>query len=397
MRAGILFLLVILLSFGCADNGELSKGGNTIDNVNIPSLNGTQWELAGIVDVETNTLTELEPEECEKCRTITFDTDTTVLNVDSIKFREPKINALFAGRLYMKSLLLTDNKLKIFYNAEKSYLLYEPINEDDNTEPAVYPVNIAITDISLDCLKEDTEILYIINSQEELMQRMFCEIMPHPVDFDKYSLLVVSGRASSGIDELTRQLTQTSSGEYVLKIAIKLNATREAPLWVVSVLAPKLPQDATIELVVSKDKGDNGKNEDCSWNTVETVLLSEDLKIQLNHTFSEQNQLVKKIVGDTIVFVINNEQDFLKVCNDQTIASGMDFEKYSILWGRVLSSSISDKIDRKQLFECPEYTRYKYDIAIEKCVECWTALGYLYFWDVYLKKINNENIILTVK
>jgi hypothetical protein len=397
MKTGILFLSVMLLSFGCDNNGDLSKGNNTIVNVTIPPLNGTQWELAGIVDVETNTLTELEPEECEKCRTITFDTDTTVLNVDSIKFRDAKINELFAGRLYIKSLLITNNKLKIFYNAGKSYLLYEPINEDDDTEPTVYPVNIAITDISLDCLKEDTEILSIINSQEELMQRMFCEIMPHPVDFDKYSLLVVSGRATSGIDELTRQLTQTSSSEYVLKIDIKLNATREVPLWTVSVLAPKLPQDATIELVVSKNNGDNEKNEDCSWNAVESVLLSEDLNIKLNTVFSEQNQLLKNVIGDTIVFVINNEQDFLKVCDDQAIISGMDFEKYSIVWGRVLSSSISDKIDRKQLFECPEYTRYKYDIAIEKCVECWTALGYLYFWDVYLKKINNENITLTVK
>jgi hypothetical protein len=123
----------------------------------------------------------------------------------------------------------------------------------------------------------------------------------------------------------------------------------------------------------------NGKNEDCNWNTVESVLLSEDLKIKLNNTFSEQNRLVNNIAGDTIVFVINNEQDFLKVCDNQAIISGMDFEKNSIVWGRVLSSSISDKIARKQLFECPEYTRYKYDVKIEKCVECWTALGYLYF------------------
>ena len=144
-------------------------------------------------------------------------------------------------------------------------------------------------------------------------------------------------------------------------------------------------------------KDGNGKNEDCSWNAVESVLLSEDLNIKLNTVFSEQNQLLKNVIGDTIVFVINNEQDFLKVCDDQAIISAMDFEKYSIVWGRVLSSSISDKIARRQLFECPEYTRYKYDIAIEKCVECWTALGYLYFWDVYLKKINNENITLTVK
>jgi hypothetical protein len=160
----------------------------------------------------------------------------------------------------------------------------------------------------------------------------------------------------------------------------------------------KIPvSEKEIEFDFDLAESDNIKNEDCTWNTLEPVLLPENLNIKLNTVFSEQNQLVKNVAGDTIVFVINNERDFLKICDDQAIISGMDFEKNSIVWGRVLSSSVSDKIDRKQLFECPEYTRYKCDVAIEKCVECWDALGYLYFWDVYPQLANNENIILTVK
>lgn len=63
----------------------------------------------------------------------------------------------------------------------------------------------------------------------------------------------------------------------------------------------------------------------------------------------------------------------------------------------MLSSSISDKIIHKQLFKCSDHTSYKNEITIEKCVDCWTALGYLYFWDIYPKGVEDENISLTIQ
>ena len=45
----------------------------------LPPLAGTTWKLAGIFDTQTGTLRVLEPTNCEKCYTLTFDTDSTAI------------------------------------------------------------------------------------------------------------------------------------------------------------------------------------------------------------------------------------------------------------------------------------------------------------------------------
>ena len=49
-----------------------------------PNLKGTAWKLEGIADTVTNTLTVLEPKECEWCYTFKFDTDTTAHGISVI-------------------------------------------------------------------------------------------------------------------------------------------------------------------------------------------------------------------------------------------------------------------------------------------------------------------------
>jgi len=39
-----------------------------------PALYGTTWKLVGIVDLQTGTITTLEPQDCERCYTLWFDT-----------------------------------------------------------------------------------------------------------------------------------------------------------------------------------------------------------------------------------------------------------------------------------------------------------------------------------
>jgi len=41
-----------------------------------PALKGTTWRLVGIVDVQAGTLTKLEPDDCEKCFTLWFETSS---------------------------------------------------------------------------------------------------------------------------------------------------------------------------------------------------------------------------------------------------------------------------------------------------------------------------------
>ena len=45
------------------------------------SLANTKWKLAGIMDMDTGILQELEPKDCEECYTLTFDTDSTATSL----------------------------------------------------------------------------------------------------------------------------------------------------------------------------------------------------------------------------------------------------------------------------------------------------------------------------
>ena len=133
----------------------------------------------------------------------------------------------------------------------------------------------------------------------------------------------------------------------------------------------------------------------CDWKTVDEIQPSDDLKEKLDSVFSKENVLVQNLSGYELIYVINNEQDFLKVCTDPEIASQIDFETQSIVWGRCYVLHIPDKISSLQLSEC--MTLYKYDVHIKKCRECFLMTDYLYYWGIYPRKINEEYISLIVK
>ena len=64
-----MFFMFLIVGLSCQnqmDGDETSK-----------SLNGTTWKLSGIVNIEKGELKQIDPEGCEDCYTIIFDTDTT--------------------------------------------------------------------------------------------------------------------------------------------------------------------------------------------------------------------------------------------------------------------------------------------------------------------------------
>jgi hypothetical protein len=256
------------------------------------SLQDTNWKLAGIVDSETNTLKELKPDDCDRCYTLHFDTDSTLTGRSSvndlfanyeidfdlssiqIKLARTKIYEPVDGELYVERLMaiqsfsVTDKELKLYYGEQGNYLLYKPWSE-----------------------------------------------------------------------------------------------------------------------------GTNG----CAWETVNPVPVSDIFKQELDHVFSENNEIVKNIEGDTLLFVINNEQELKEIGYIGGLSSqAVDFANETVVWGKILTSSISDKIFDKQLSVCSSVNNYKYDVTIEKCTNCWFALGYLYFWEIYPVKINAEDILLII-
>jgi hypothetical protein len=132
----IIVAFLFIMGAGC-DNEKENE---------IVSLKGTKWKLAGIVDVQTGELKELEPKDCEECYTLEFDTDSTALlqSVSNegrayINRNPPYLSTstergeggdgnIFVNSLYfITSYKREGNELKFFYqkDGENLYLLYK--------------------------------------------------------------------------------------------------------------------------------------------------------------------------------------------------------------------------------------------------------------------------------
>lgn len=167
MRAGILFLSVMLLSFGCAGNDDLSKGGNTgnpeneieydlageVDENQGISLTGTKWKLAGFANVTNGIIKTPEPDS-ENHYWIIFNDDNTLsgksstnelvgnyeanYKAETIRITNlggTKIGELLDGELFVKNLQsvyyfsVQKTSLQLYYS-ETDYLLFDDYSHE---------------------------------------------------------------------------------------------------------------------------------------------------------------------------------------------------------------------------------------------------------------------------
>ena len=143
----------------------------------------------------------------------------------------------------------------------------------------------------------------------------------------------------------------------------------------------------TNPVVVIPPPCDNGE-------IVDAISLNSNLKEELNTVFSKKNPLVQVMLRD-VIYVINNEQDFFKICSDPIIASQINFTTQTIVWGVCISPLGRNYIENQQLFECTANASFRYHIHIKEFSEGFTDLGVHYYWGVYPRKINKDNIYLT--
>jgi len=112
-------------------------------------LEDTSWKLAGVVDVETGSLTVLEPKDCRQCFTIRFGRNSTFTGHSSINdlsgtyeidhkkktfhfvtIGGTRINETGDGDLFMAALWLVqsfslqENTLRLYYSDKQNYLLF---------------------------------------------------------------------------------------------------------------------------------------------------------------------------------------------------------------------------------------------------------------------------------
>jgi hypothetical protein len=132
--AAVLLILAGIISCGKEDEEPIKPAG-------------THWYLAGIADVETGSLRELELEYTD-CHLIHFDTDTTAYGCFSaneiylhlspqqvfvvIKMEEDDsytgdVQLFYDAIKTLTSYTLTKDELKIYCNKGKDYLLYKTI------------------------------------------------------------------------------------------------------------------------------------------------------------------------------------------------------------------------------------------------------------------------------
>lgn len=123
---------------------------------------------------------------------------------------------------------------------------------------AIYPVDLKTTLFSLsdgctwNTLTSDS--LYLINSQEELVRHIACQTNVIPdVDFSKNTVLVLAPKRCNIDSKIEKILLQQQAAkEYLLAVdVIPDKRITGAPL-IISLLAPKLAENATIALTINK-------------------------------------------------------------------------------------------------------------------------------------------------
>jgi hypothetical protein len=139
---------------------------------------------------------------------------------------------------------------------------------------------------------------------------------------------------------------------------------------------------------------------DCDWQIVDGESVSNTLANVLDSVFSSKNDIFKDLESSYSyimehlqeLYIINSQQDFAQFCIDKTIASQINLENFTLIAGKSYTSSISNKISDKNLFYCTNNDKYKFEITVEYCTECYWAEEYKYFWKMF-PKINNLNLI----
>ena len=217
------------------------------------------------------------------------------------------------------------NVAKLIPKHEKDAVVTLIIENDKDSEIS-YPIDIATTDYMLpdgvawQNIQQDS--VYIIDSQEKLSQYLSSTTDISKVDFEKYSLVVVWGGSTSGIDGIVSQLQQIEANTYQFTINIKSNATAVAQKWTVAKLVPKLNKNTMIELKVNKEVINN-----------ETIVYPVEIETN-DYSLTIPNCNWANVKTD-ILYIFNSTEETLGYlsCKDDN-PTFVNFNEYSLLYVR---------------------------------------------------------------
>ncbi len=118
------------------------------------------------------------------------------------------------------------------------------------------------------------------------------------------------------------------------------------------------------------------------WVQVDSLIPDAQLSSQLNSTFTENNACLLNFQKDTVFHVIYNKKELaeINICN--TIPD-VDFDKCTLIVGKIMVSSISDNISEIILTSNDNKAIYNIEISIFEPDGRYGAIGNLFFWRIF--------------
>ncbi|MGB4654597.1 MAG: hypothetical protein WBH98_04095 [Bacteroidales bacterium] len=126
---------------------------------------------------------------------------------------------------------------------------------------------------------------------------------------------------------------------------------------------------------------------------INEVHVDYNTRNTLNGIFSADNEFLNQIQGDTLFYVINDEQALQALGIDVNL--GIDFEKNCLICGRVYSPISSGLISSKYLVYNSQNSLYNYVVTMYLPNSGYNVITPIYFWGVY-PKFDGE-VIFTLK
>lgn len=128
---------------------------------------------------------------------------------------------------------------------------------------------------------------------------------------------------------------------------------------------------------------------------IKSIHLDSAVCYSLDELFCSTNSIIENIMrGDTLFRIINNRQELIDI-GGEGISDLIDFDKYYIIWGRVIAPHSGCNIDSCQLV-CNGGFEYTFTVNVYIGSEGYQVITPLYFWEVYSKKERVINCIINL-
>ncbi len=271
-------------------------------------------------------------------------------------------------------------------NIQDSSILLTPITP---TEEQTSLLNTVFPRFSYDGDYDTRYHVIVIKSTEDLAGIYSGDISRLNIDFTKYFIIAGSVWLPNQPNRFISQELYTNAENDMFRYHITIDNRGDAPAL------ERIGYWAIYPLTTITDE-----------NVITTFKYIQDSSILLTPITptEEQTNLLNTVftglaydADSDNTHVIKNTEDLAGIYSGDISRLNIDFTKYFIIGGKVLTPAVTYTLISQELYTNAENDMFKYDVTIEKCADCFTAIGYLYYWSIYPlnANINSKNVTTT--